>query len=462
MAEPMNTAELELNKLPAMNHEEVTAAAESLIEAPPQVETEKMPMNTPEVLEEAPTSNTRTVKPALASDPVARCRQLEEELSGMGHLCGELLSKYTAEQQTAAEAAQRGVDLEKQLGERELDLSKARAELERLTIEGSRLGAENRTLQEAKETAEKNIAAAAEAKPAPNDMAALQQRFDEAAAARSRLNADLERERAERRRLEQRATSLAAQLQEMHSRTGQHLEAERLSQDRISALEQQLREREDALARATTDLEKESAEHHSAEEQLRVAGDLIAQLKNSLASFDGAKKAMQRRHEELEKQLQASVSAATDNEARADKESRERERLEKALIAAERAGQQQAAELSRLQCALEVEQAERKQLEGEAVQLRYSSADSARTGLTTLNRLRSETRQPVSQLMHATRQLLEMELPENTKTLITSVLDNALLLQDTLHEIGGSKSASPTAESTVQTAASQPASEPES
>jgi hypothetical protein len=96
------------------------------------------------------------------------------------------------------------------------------------------------------------------------------------------------------------------------------------------------------------------------------------------------------------------------------------------------------------------------------VQLRYSSADSARTGLTTLNRLRSETRQPVSQLMHATRQLLEMELPENTKTLITSVLDNAFLLQDTLHEIGGSKSASPTAESTVQTAASQPASEPES
>ena len=462
MVNPMNTTEPDLNKAPSMDNAEVNPAAESLIESPPQAQTEEIPMNTPEVLEEAP-STERTVKPAAAVDPVARCRQLEEELSGMGHLCGELLSKYTAEQQNAAEAAQRGIDLEKQLSERDLELSKANAELERLTIEGGRLGAENRSLQEAKEAAEKNIAAAEEAKASPDELAALQQRLDEAVAGRSRLSADLERERAERRRLEQRATSLAAQLQEMHSRTGQHLEAERLSQDRISALEKQMSEREDALARTTADLERELAEHHSAEEQLRAASDLIAQLKNSVSSFEGAKKAMQRRHDELEKQLQSRVSAATDNEARADKESRERERLEKALLAAERAAQQQTAELSRLQCALEVEQAERKQLEGEAVQLRYSSADSARSGLTTLNRLRSETRQPVSQLMHATRQLLERELPEDTKALITSVLDNALLLQDKLQEIGGSKSAPLSAEPRLKSvSASSPLTEQES
>jgi hypothetical protein len=204
-----------------------------------------------------------------------------------------------------------------------------------------------------------------------------------------------------------------------------------------------VREREDALARAKEDLQKEADEHRSAGEQLRVAGDLIAQLQNSVASFDGAKKAMQRRHEELEKQLQASVSAAAENESRAEKELRERERIEKALATAERAARQQSTELSRFKCELEVEQAEKKRLEGEAVQLRYASADSARGALTTLNRLRSETREPVDKLMQATRSLLEVELSEEPKKLVASILDSALLLQNKLQETGSSKSATP-------------------
>jgi DNA repair exonuclease SbcCD ATPase subunit len=422
---------------------------------PPQEETKDIPMKTSEeVLEEVVTPQARGIKPAATKDPAGRCRELEEELSGMGHLCGELLAKYTAEQQTAAEAAQRGAELEEQLAERNRELEKIKTELERLTTESQRLETENRALQDGKKAVETEfVAIQAKAGPRDTELADLQQRFDEAASGRARLSADLERERAERRRIEQRAAALATQLQEMHARTGQHLEAERLSQERISALEKQLREREDALARATADLEKESAERNSAEEQLRAAGALIAQLQHSVSSFDGARKAMQRRHDDLEKQLQSSTAAAAESAARADKDARECERLEKALSAAESARQQQATEVSKLQCALEVEQAEKNRLEGEAAQLRYSTADSARAGLTTLNRLRSETRAPVGNLMQATRQLLEVELPDETRALVTSVLDNALLLQSKLHENGAPKGGTAAPESTASAAA---------
>lgn len=426
------------------------------------------PMNSSEETVAEPAPNTFETPKPRATDPIARCKELEEELSGMGNLCGELLAKYTAEQQTAAEAAQRNGELQGQLELQENDLARLKADLEESQARSRELEAENQSLQETKAVTEQQAPAApVEAGPSPSEMAELQQRLDEASAARARLSAELERERAERRRLEQRAASLTTQLQEMHSRTGQQLEAERLSQERISSLEQQLREREDALSRATTDLEKEAAESRSADEQLKVAGDLIARLQNSVASFDGAKKAMQKRHEELEKQLQASLHAATENESQAGKEARERERLEKALASADRTAQQQATEISRLQCALEVEQAEKQRMEGEAVQLRYSSADSARAGVTALNRLRSETRGPVNNLMQATRQLLEAELSDDAKTLVTAVLDNALLLQDKFQEHSAAKPGAPAASTpaapaaTAAVAATTPAAPPQ-
>jgi DNA-binding response OmpR family regulator len=410
-----------------------------------------------ETLAESAPNMVEPAKPR-GTDPVARCKQLEEELSGMGNLCGELLAKYTAEQQTAAEAAQRSGELQGQLEEKESELTRLNAELAELLARTHQLDPENQSLQQPKSAVEGQAAnPQAEAGPSNAEMAEVQQRLEEASTARARLSADLERERAERRRLEQRTASLTAQLQEMHARTGQQLEAERLSQERISTLEQQLRDREDALARAVADAEKEAAGSRSADEQLKVASDLIARLQNSVASFDGARKAMQKRHDELEKQLQASLNAAVENESRAEKEAREKERLEKALASADRAAQQQATEISRLQCALEVEQAEKQRLEGEAVHLRYSTADSARAGVTAINRLRSETRGPVNNLMQATRRLLEAELSDDAKNLVTSVLDNALLLQDKLQEIGAAK---PAAASTAASAAPAAPAEP--
>jgi DNA-binding response OmpR family regulator len=408
-------------------------------------ETKEEVMKMPEAVLEEVVLNSRPGKAPAATDPAARCRQLEEELSGMGNLCGELLGKYTAEQQTAAELAQRGADLETQLSSSQLELAKARAELEATVAERQRLETENRVLQESKEAAAKE-AAAALAKAREAEALEPQARPDDSLSIRTRITADLERERAERRRVEQRTTTLATQLQEMHARTGQHLESERLSQERILELERQLQEREESLARATSDLEKESAERQTVEDQLRAAEGLIAQLQNSVASFDTAKKAMQRRHDDLDKQLKASVAAAAESNARAARDAGERERLEKALSVAELSAQEHGGEVSKLQCALEVEQAERNRLEGELAQLRYSSADTARTGLATLNRLRSETRTPVTNLMQATRQLLEVDLPEEAKALVTTVLDNALLVQTKLQETGSNRTLTPSPE----------------
>ena len=83
---------------------------------------------------------------------------------------------------------------------------------------------------------------------------------------------------------------------------------------------------------------------------------------------------------------------------------------------------------------MQVEQLERKRLESDAIQSRYSSLDSARVGRAMLDRFCKQIRQPVDGLMQLTRRLLEAELPDEQKRLVESVLENTLLLQTSLRE----------------------------
>jgi hypothetical protein len=142
----------------------------------------------------------------------------------------------------------------------------------------------------------------------------------------------------------------------------------------------------------------------------------------------------------LESRLQASLDACREREAGVQKEANERRRLEEALQDAQRESQRQsdsnALELSRLKSAMQVEQLERKGLEAQAIQSRYSSLDASRVGAVMVNSFRDRIRQPVEKLMQSARGLLEAQLEQEHKKLVESLLENALLLQSSVRESG--------------------------
>src|SRR5260221_364277 len=148
------------------------------------------------------------------------------------------------------------------------------------------------------------------------------------------------------------------------------------------ALTRELSQCTPELEKEFADLEKEKEERQLAEQQLITTRDLSTHLRDCLASFEAAKLSFKRTQEHMEAQMQGSLKATGESEARLQKETAERQRFEEALAAAKRAHQAQAAEVSKLQSAFQVEQAERQRLQGDAIQARYASLDSARAGLT--------------------------------------------------------------------------------
>ena len=359
----------------------------------------------------------------------AAAQQTRDELSG----------KLTAEQQVAAELRRRVAELESRLGESAAQPGHSQGPRQDQSGQSVRPQSVHRNSTDNPDGLRAQLSRLREHEAAHvAELAAMDRRMRETVASLARATADLEKERGERRRVEQRSASLAIQLQELHEDLRQHLESERTIQSRITDLEQQLRERDETAARTSADLQKETSERQLAEEQLRAVGDLRDQLRKYLSLFEESKKVFNRAQEELGSQLQAKLTALSESESKLQKEASERLRLEEALTTAQRnlhdLSQRSAIELSKLQSELRVEQLERKHLEGDAIQSRYSSLDSARVGRAMVDRFCKQIRQPVDGLMQLTRRLLEAELPDEQKKLVESVLENTLLLQTSLRE----------------------------
>jgi len=356
-------------------------------------------------------------KPAPESEALAalqrRNQELQAELVEAWKMCEEVNREFTAEK-AANETRRRHEEAAKQ--------------------EAAKRQQEEAATRQQEEAAKRQQEA--EPEPSrPGDSSKVDPRLRESVASCARITAELEKERGERRRLEQRAASMASQLQELHGRFKDQFESESQNQNRVAGLEQQLRERDEALARVSADLQKETEERQSAEKQLGASSNLSAQLRNCIVSFETAKQAFKRRQEELDVRLQAFLKTSHENEARVQKESADRRLAEESLLRLQEQSQKDALELSKLQSALEVEQAERQRLEGDAIQARYATLDSARASLLLANKIRRQVRDPIDDLMQLTRRLLESQLEEEPKKLVESLLENALLLQASLQDL---------------------------
>lgn len=285
----------------------------------------------------------------------------------------------------------------------------------------------------------------------PAQIPALEATVREGLALRARATADLEQARGDRRRAEQRATLLNTQLQELHAQLRQHLESETATQNRIIELEQRLQEKEETLNQVNAEMESVKAEHELAQKQLLTTGELTSHLRDCVSSFELAKQSFKRTQEEMESRLQANLTAASEAGSKLRKEMTERQRLEEALVNAERRlteqSEQSRLQLSQIQSALEAEQAERTRSEGQAIQARYANLDSERASLVLVNKLRTQMSHPMDKLMERTRHLLELQLDDEARQLLEGVLENALLLQASLQEAGKRKETAPSSSS---------------
>jgi CheY-like chemotaxis protein len=371
-----------------------------------------------------------------------RCGQLEKELDGLRQTGQALADKLAQEQKAGAESAARLKQLQAQVSAGEPGSSAEICELEQQVRQG--------------------------------------------VAALARATADLAREKGERQRSQQRTAELNARLQSLHEDFSRTLQAQRENLERIGALEDEQRQTGQELDRRTADLEELQAEHRLTEEQLQKEKELSAQLRNDLSFFEEANKKFGGSRQELQSRLEANLTAARENEAKLQQEVAERQRVSENLEAAQRELQNQARrretleqelqttrealqeleaklqkeaaerqrlneaqnsarrnlwdgserdlELSKLQSALELEQVERKRQESELARMRQSGQDAAHAARALRATLRRQIREPVDNLVHSTRTLLEFEMGEEQKKLTETVLQDVLLVQTRLGE----------------------------
>ena len=183
----------------------------------------------------------------------ARCSQLEEQLGLALQTGDELNNQLAAERQARVEAESRLQELEQRLAQSTEELERARAQSQ----------------------------APAASPPAPNtydpalpgQLLEHEARLRTAVTSLARATAELETERGERRRSEQRAATQAARMQQLHEELKLHLETEQIDQQRFTELEHQLHEQTQqndlTVAKLQSALQLEQCERKRLEAELQ-------------------------------------------------------------------------------------------------------------------------------------------------------------------------------------------------
>lgn len=374
---------------------------------------------------------------------IGRCRELGRQLDVMSRLYLEAEAKAVEQHDEKTKALKMCGELQDSLQEKTKEMEMLTTNSEPANADVSGLEARVRELTEELEFAQEEIK---EIKKAQTALAQQKEtaeaeitRLKECAAAApgdraARIEAELERERSDKRRVEQRMVSLNKHLEELHARTSDFFETERVTQEKLAALDRQLHERDEELSRAQAELQKATADRRSALEQLRAGEALMKELREAAAVYASAKDALQRRHEQVEARLQVVEAAANDAQVQLKTERSERAKYEEELAAVRQRAQEQEASLAELRCELELEQADKKRVAGEAAESRYSALEATRATAAAVNALRESLREPMDKLLATSRQLLEAELAAEVKQSVESLLANGLALQSRIKE----------------------------
>jgi DNA-binding response OmpR family regulator/predicted nucleic acid-binding Zn-ribbon protein len=452
-----------------------------------------------------------------------RCAELEAEVAALREAFEGLNGGFSDQQNGAAETAKQLQELEQRLAQNAAELEKAKTEQQKAEAElrqqleaatsasqqtesarqeadarCARLEQELESLRKAQaqlatQKAQEQATASA-AKQTPSEPWAgasaseLEQQVRQGVAALAKATAELAKERGERQRNQQRVADLNGRLQVLHDDLSRTLQAQREDLSRLSALEEQHRQVNQALVRCTADIEEQQAEFRLVQEQLQKAKEANVQLRKDLSFFDEANKKfdgtrqglhsrlesslnaarevearlqqevaerqklaasleetrrefqnLSRKRDSLEMELQNSQRALQDSEAKLVHETAERQRLAEALDSAQRGaynGSERDLEFSKVQSALQLEQVERKRQESQLARTRQRALDAAHAARALRTSLRRQIREPVENLVNSARNLLELEMSETQKQLAEAVLQDVLLVQTRLREPG--------------------------
>ncbi len=366
-----------------------------------------------------------------------------EELLVMRQARDQLNARLEAEQQSVVQSKARIDELERRLSESAIELQGIKSDRDLQASERERLEAECRKITDVREGLDRELTRLRQTQAAQLADASGEVRGRDAVISLARITADLEQQRGERRRMEQRASTLAAQLQTLHEELRKQMEAESAYQDNIAGLERRVQELEQALARSTADLEKETTDRKWAEEQLRANQEIGAQLSQHTNVLDEARQLLaqsQKNQEDLEKRLHNSLASLQDKEAKLQKETTERKRAQETSQELKRKIEEQtqkhALELSKLQSSLQLETLDRKRLESQSMQSRHASLDAERAGRVSVNGLRNQLQGPLENIVQATRRLLEQQLSADSKGLAEAALESAFLMRSSLQKVG--------------------------
>lgn len=368
-------------------------------------------------LQAAKTAATKAEKAYQAQ--LKRSAKFQKELAALRQDRAPSSGKQKAEKST--KSTRRVKELEGLAAQQAAELESARKDLEKLQAERERLEAECRQFSEAPRPA-----------PAPegSDAASSEGRFRESISALARATAQLEKERGERRRVEQRAAFLSGQLENLHEELRRQLEIEKENHQRVAEFEQHLRDRQKALAKAESDLEKEAAARQLVEAELKARSGAGNQWQEHSNLVDEAKRVFNAVQEKLEARLQEALAMVKQTQTKLQKQTADRKKLEASLEDAQRKLQERSTEVARLQ----VEGIERRKLEGHSMQSRYTSLDASRLGRAFVNSFRTHLRPSAEHLLQAARRLLELPLEEEHKKLVEELLEDALLLRTSMQD----------------------------
>lgn len=183
---------------------------------------------------------------------------------------------------------------------------------------------------------------------------------------------ELEQEREERRRLEQRATTLTSQVSALHLQVSENLEIESRNQKKVNTLEEQLREARNQVIQLKSDVAAEREKSIAAQERIDAATAVSTHLAEQLEALQLVHDALTRTQTESENQLQAVNSELRDAQQALAGETRKSHELEQSVTAArnERAEEERKLrlELSKLETAVKAKELEIKELQTKAAQ----------------------------------------------------------------------------------------------
>ena len=167
---------------------------------------------------------------------------------------------------------------------------------------------------------------------------------------------EVEQEREERRRLEQRASALSAQVSALHLQLSEHLEIETFNQKKVNGLEDQVRDWRNQITQLKNDLANEREATQAAHQKIEAANAVSTRLTEQLDSLKLVHDALGRTQAEAEGQLQVVNKELKQAQDALASETAKRQELERELTAAKQghAEQQRTAklELSKLETAL--------------------------------------------------------------------------------------------------------------